>query len=78
MHASNARHPRPLHGGASRALRGYLFYWRYGRPGRVGRGVRPDALFAAAHCGLVWLTHGVRSAGHRGVEWLKKGLFCSK
>jgi hypothetical protein len=33
---------------------------------------------AAHHAGLVWLSHGMRPAGHRGAEWLKRGLPSSK
>jgi hypothetical protein len=59
---------RPLIAALRQAHRGgtFLFYllvsWReaYGWPGRAGRGGRLDALFSAAHCGLVWLCHGVR------------------
>jgi hypothetical protein len=36
------------------------------------------ALFSAAHRGLVWLSHGVRPAGHRGAERLKRGMPSSK
>jgi hypothetical protein len=36
------------------------------------------ALTSAAHRCLVWLTHGVRPAGHRGAERLKRGLLSSK
>jgi hypothetical protein len=47
-----------------------LVHWSYGLiPGRVGRGARRDALFAAARGGLAWLSFGVRPrrAPWRGV-----------
>ena len=38
-----------------------LVHWAYGLiPGRVGRGVRRDALYAAARGDLAWLSFGVR------------------
>ena len=36
------------------------------------------ALFSAAHRRLVWLSSGVRPAGHRGAERLKRGMPSSK
>jgi hypothetical protein len=36
------------------------------------------ALSSAAHCSLVWLSSGMRPAGHRGAERLKRGLPSSK
>jgi hypothetical protein len=44
------------------------------RPGlvKVTGGV---ALSSAAHRWLVWLTHGMRPAGHRGAERLKRAAF---
>jgi hypothetical protein len=36
------------------------------------------ALSSAARCCLVWLSFGMRPAGHRGVERLKRGLPSSK
>jgi hypothetical protein len=36
------------------------------------------ALIAAAHRGLVWLTHGVRPSGHRGAERLNRGMPSSR
>ena len=57
----------------------YLFHGRTARawPG-WGRGVRRVALSAAA-CGLlVWLSSGVRTAGHRDEVRLKRGLPSSK
>ena len=49
-------------------------------------GVRPDSVqvfggtlsIAAAHHWLVWLSHGLRPAEHRGEAWLKRGLPSSK
>ena len=47
------------------------------RPGLVE--VTGGTLYlAAAHRGLVWLSSGMRPAGHRGVERLKRGLPSSK
>ncbi len=60
-------------------LTGYLLAGRTtaARPGlvEVTGGV---ALSSAAHRGLVWLSSGMRPAGHRGAERLKRGLPSSK
>ena len=62
-----------------RPLMGYLLTGgtTAARPGmvEVTGGV---ALFSAAHRGLVWLSFGVRPAGHRGAERLKRGMPSSK
>jgi hypothetical protein len=57
-----------------------LIYWWHDRsPARLGRGDRQGG----SHFGCppqvwVWLSHGMRPAGHRGGEWLKRGLTSSK
>jgi hypothetical protein len=55
-----------LLGGCAYAFSGYLFYGPTARawPGSGG-GVRRVALIAAARGWLAWLSHGVRTAGHR-------------
>jgi hypothetical protein len=57
-----------------------LIYWWYDRSPRPGlvEGTGGVALSSAAHCVLVWLTHGMRPACHRGAERLKRGLPSSK
>jgi hypothetical protein len=58
---------------------GYLFTGptTAARPGLVEVTGRV-ALTSAAHCSLVWLSSGMRPAGHRGAERLKRGLPSSK
>src|SRR5215831_6934420 len=59
-----------------------LVHWSYGLlPGRVGRGARRDALFAAARGGLAWLSFGVRpgwapwcGVAQEGIVLLKEAL----
>ena len=74
------RQIRSFHGQDQRAPdRGYLLTGgtTAARPGlvEVTGGV---ALIAAAHRSLVWLSSGVRLAGHRGGERLKRGLPSSR
>ncbi len=44
------------------------------RLARLGPGVRREALHAAAHQVLVWLSIGLQSVGHRDEAWLERGL----
>jgi hypothetical protein len=41
---------------------------------RLGPGVRREALLAAAHQLMVWLSSGLQSVGHRDEAWLERGL----
>ena len=41
---------------------------------RLGPGVRREALLAAAHQVMVWLSSGLQSVGHRDEAWLQRGL----
>src|SRR4051812_7000135 len=41
---------------------------------RLGPGVRREALLAAAHRLMVWLSSGLHSVGHRDEAWLERGL----
>jgi hypothetical protein len=79
MTTSEAHRVRPHIGAVPRAVRGYLETWP-----RIG--VWPDSIqvsggwlsLAAARPLWVWLTFGLRPAGHRDEAWLKRGLPSSK
>jgi hypothetical protein len=65
---------------SGRAVCGYLLTSRTAAAGPgCCRGARRDALsFSGCPPGRVWLSSGLRSAGHRGEAWLKRGLPGSK
>jgi hypothetical protein len=63
----------------NRPLIGYLRLDVRFRSGQAGVEVPGGvALTSAARGGLAWLSHGVRLAGHRDEEWLKRGLTSSR